>query len=730
MKFLNERFQLFKQSQLKNGNLQIQSKASETSSQQSIVQTSSYANAGVSANSNNESSINAEMTKSQQSNLFSTEDGLNSRSDFRNLDSNKVSNDQGMSRHSESLFHNSTLQAEFEASTGSFDNFHQTKSSAIESKQNTHLESLLQENHTNQNTLKHQPVQSQQANDNLLIESFKWFYRDPQHNIQGPFSSEEMRDWMDNGYFTKDLLVKRGCDQVFSELGYLYRLCQGSCPFKLAVSSRQGMLPHMNSATVFPPPILSNNALNCGPNEVSVPVDTQPTQAGQPSHGANFGLNDPAILSSSSIFAHHSKEEQGNADDTYLSQHSPTANLNHMYQRQQFMSNLPSSQLASRQSQVLPPIDYSNPQVQNQILLILSMINKNENFRNFTIVERQQLAVSKYIEFHQKNALLQQQKLAISQQQEQYVNSSPSPNLPTEVSKPEEQQIEHSPSYQQQTSFVVPNQVVPPPQPLSIPSIDNDRKPIAPSMGWEKIVSGALSLTDVEEMQRREAEERYRSKILQTEQEGLHKQKEHTEQEHDHAKQRFKFQMDHARHEQQEQQPEAIQSDKNEQNRKDQQRLQTPSPQQIAQLPELPKKAVWGNPTLSAVDDTPTPLSQLSIAQIQKMQEEKEFQESELRKQQMAAFIANQNNGSDGSGSGVPLKWASTGWQEPKTQSIKTLAEIQAEESAKAARLREQQDAETRRRMASVQNSGVTPLASIVAKGKVLISLCELLSKF
>lgn len=40
----------------------------------------------------------------------------------------------------------------------------------------------------------------------------KWFYRDPQGDLQGPFTSSEMAEWFSAGYFTMNLLVKRGCD--------------------------------------------------------------------------------------------------------------------------------------------------------------------------------------------------------------------------------------------------------------------------------------------------------------------------------------------------------------------------------------------------------------------------------------------------------------------------------------------------------------------------------------
>lgn len=50
--------------------------------------------------------------------------------------------------------------------------------------------------------------------------SNEWYYRDPQGNVQGPFKSEEMREWLEHGYFNPDLLVRRGHNnEAFVPLG-------------------------------------------------------------------------------------------------------------------------------------------------------------------------------------------------------------------------------------------------------------------------------------------------------------------------------------------------------------------------------------------------------------------------------------------------------------------------------------------------------------------------------
>ncbi|XP_053163952.1 GRB10-interacting GYF protein 2 isoform X2 [Hemicordylus capensis] len=58
----------------------------------------------------------------------------------------------------------------------------------------------------------------------------KWYYKDPQGEIQGPFSNQEMTEWFQAGYFTMSLLVKRACDESFQPLGDIMKMW-GRVPF-------------------------------------------------------------------------------------------------------------------------------------------------------------------------------------------------------------------------------------------------------------------------------------------------------------------------------------------------------------------------------------------------------------------------------------------------------------------------------------------------------------------
>ena len=58
-----------------------------------------------------------------------------------------------------------------------------------------------------------------------------WFYKDPNGQIQGPFSSRDMGEWSDLGYFKDDLLIRRSVDQQFLPLGQVQLRYQNN-PFR------------------------------------------------------------------------------------------------------------------------------------------------------------------------------------------------------------------------------------------------------------------------------------------------------------------------------------------------------------------------------------------------------------------------------------------------------------------------------------------------------------------
>ncbi|XP_016994862.1 GIGYF family protein Gyf isoform X2 [Drosophila takahashii] len=79
----------------------------------------------------------------------------------------------------------------------------------------------------------HQPHFSMIPTPHLINPNLNelWFYRDPQANVQGPFSAMEMTEWYRAGYFNENLFVRRFSDNRFRPLGELIKFCHGNMPF-------------------------------------------------------------------------------------------------------------------------------------------------------------------------------------------------------------------------------------------------------------------------------------------------------------------------------------------------------------------------------------------------------------------------------------------------------------------------------------------------------------------
>ncbi|KAL4631123.1 PERQ amino acid-rich with GYF domain-containing protein 1-like isoform X1 [Arapaima gigas] len=74
--------------------------------------------------------------------------------------------------------------------------------------------------------------------------AMKWFYKDPQGEIQGPFTTLEMSEWFQAGYFSMTLLVKRGCDEGFQPLGDVIKMW-GRVPFAPGPSPPPLLVRHL-----------------------------------------------------------------------------------------------------------------------------------------------------------------------------------------------------------------------------------------------------------------------------------------------------------------------------------------------------------------------------------------------------------------------------------------------------------------------------------------------------
>lgn len=55
------------------------------------------------------------------------------------------------------------------------------------------------------------------------VTQYKWFYRDPQGTVQGPFEAQEMQEWYKAGFFAPTLLIRREDEGQFEPLIVLIR---------------------------------------------------------------------------------------------------------------------------------------------------------------------------------------------------------------------------------------------------------------------------------------------------------------------------------------------------------------------------------------------------------------------------------------------------------------------------------------------------------------------------
>uniref|UniRef100_F6XTD4 GRB10 interacting GYF protein 2 n=1 Tax=Callithrix jacchus TaxID=9483 RepID=F6XTD4_CALJA len=97
----------------------------------------------------------------------------------------------------------------------------------------------------------------------------KWYYKDPQGEIQGPFNNQEMAEWFQAGYFTMSLLVKRACDESFQPLGDIMKMW-GRVPFSPGPAPPPHMVKQVNFLFPFCR-ISDQNIIPSVPRSVSVP---------------------------------------------------------------------------------------------------------------------------------------------------------------------------------------------------------------------------------------------------------------------------------------------------------------------------------------------------------------------------------------------------------------------------------------------------------------------------
>lgn len=106
------------------------------------------------------------------------------------------------------------------------------------------------------------------------VQQIQWYYLDPQGNEQGPFSSSDMLEWFEAGYFPADLRLRRaGIDRRYAPLNEISRL-YGRVPFTPGPAPGP-LLPEQQQQITTPPPPQPQQPPNANAAVVSTPPQPQ-----------------------------------------------------------------------------------------------------------------------------------------------------------------------------------------------------------------------------------------------------------------------------------------------------------------------------------------------------------------------------------------------------------------------------------------------------------------------
>lgn len=115
----------------------------------------------------------------------------------------------------------------------------------------------------------------------------EWFYRDPQGDTQGPFSSNDMSEWYKAGYFQENLMVRRSIDNTFTPLGHLVKIFGAARPFITATLDGGPPIPSLQAPQAPPPEVIDPFRMRMLQQNQALPQTQQPPQQQQPPPDVN-----------------------------------------------------------------------------------------------------------------------------------------------------------------------------------------------------------------------------------------------------------------------------------------------------------------------------------------------------------------------------------------------------------------------------------------------------------
>ncbi|CAG9864477.1 unnamed protein product [Phyllotreta striolata] len=191
----------------------------------------------------------------------------------------------------------------------------------------------------------------------------KWYYQDPQGQMQGPFSNAEMAEWYKAGYFSNQLKVRRQCDERFYLLGELIGMCAGANPFQSGV--RFPVLKGDNLPKIAPPPPAEPDMLPLQYLSQMAAFQAQ-AQARLLAEPWNVGMPPPELAAQRLMM-----QQQVTPDIQYLQQQPATNPLMHMINQMQQVNKLPGQGIVDKNPSIPPAMD-AHMQLHN----LLSMQNR------------------------------------------------------------------------------------------------------------------------------------------------------------------------------------------------------------------------------------------------------------------------------------------------------------------------------------------------------------------
>ncbi|CAO3615434.1 unnamed protein product [Cunninghamella echinulata] len=90
---------------------------------------------------------------------------------------------------------------------------------------------------------------------------YKWYYRDPSSNVQGPFDAQEMQDWYKAGFFGPSLWIRREDQDQFEPLAALVlKVGNEDALFLSPIPKRPDFTDSFGVAAAAPPPSAASSA--------------------------------------------------------------------------------------------------------------------------------------------------------------------------------------------------------------------------------------------------------------------------------------------------------------------------------------------------------------------------------------------------------------------------------------------------------------------------------------